>query len=101
MKISSLPLIPIARQDVSRTTRRALPVEIEAAQTSGSVRENVQVYKPGRPTNENFSQRGTEREQSLVKYQEFQKQAIDLYKTTAAIETSKGDGDLIGVDVFA
>ena len=99
MKISSSPLIPIARQDVSRTTRRALPVEIETARTSGSVREDVQVYKPDR--DENSSQRVAGGEQNLVKYQEIQKQAIDLYKTTAAIETGKGEGDLIGVDVFA
>lgn len=93
MKISSSPLIPIARQDVARTNRRALPVEIQ--QTPSTVKEEVRVYQPGYPIGEN------KQAQSLVKYAEIQQKAIDTYKMTAAIDASRGDGDLIGVDVFA
>ncbi|MBL4679670.1 MAG: hypothetical protein JKY88_02955 [Pseudomonadales bacterium] len=93
MKISSTPLIPIARQDVSQTTRRALPVDIEQARPPSSVRDEVQVYKANHhPLRENPAQRGFGSEQS---------KALDVYKMTAAIDAGKGDGDLIGVDVFA
>jgi len=92
VKISSTPLIPIARQDVSQTIRRALPVDIEQARTSNSVRGEVQIYKAHHPLRENPSQREFGPEQS---------KALDVYKMTAAIDAGKGDGDLIGVDVFA
>jgi len=102
VKISAFPLIPIARQEVSRTSRLTSPVEI--ARLSGSVRDaavgdaavgdNVQVYKPSHPISEHKQQLQTQRHES-------QQKAIEAYRMTAAIEGSTGDGDLIGVDVFA